>query len=136
RRRFIYQELLVLQIALAMRRQSLTLGVTAPELPLTGTIRGRIERTLGVELTRDQQRAIEEIAADLARPVPMNRLLQGDVGTGKTLVAMFAMLQTVAHGYQAVLMAPTELLARQHLATLERRLTNSRVRLRLLTGQL
>ena len=71
----------------------------------------------------------------MARPMPMNRLLQGDVGSGKTVVAVYAMLLAVAHGYQAALMAPTEVLARQHAATLERDLHESHVRIRVLTGR-
>jgi ATP-dependent DNA helicase RecG len=136
RRRFVFQELFVLQLALALRRQRLTSHWTAPVLPLTPPIRARIERLVPYTLTEDQQRIVDEIAADMARTEPMNRLLQGDVGCGKTVVALFAMLQTVAHGRQAVLMAPTELLARQHYQTLSRHLAHSRVRLGLLTGSL
>ena len=80
------------------------------------------------ELTAGQEKAIAEIAADMAGPLPMNRLLQGDVGSGKTVVAVYAMLLAVAHGYQAVLMAPTEVLARQHALTLDRMLAASQVR--------
>jgi ATP-dependent DNA helicase RecG len=76
------------------------------------------------------------VAADMGRPHPMNRLLQGDVGSGKTVVAVYALLLAVAHGQQAVLMAPTEVLARQHAATLAQALTASRVRWCLLTGGL
>ena len=72
----------------------------------------------------------------MARPVPMNRLLQGDVGSGKTIVAVYAMLVAVANGHQAVLMAPTEVLARQHGQTLRRLLAGSHVRLGELTGGL
>lgn len=136
RRRFVFQELFVLQLALALRRHRLTSNWTAPVLPLTVPIRARIERILPYTLTPDQQQVVEEIAADMGRTVPMNRLLQGDVGCGKTVVAMVAMLQTVAHGQQAVMMAPTELLARQHFQTLGRQLSHSRVRLGLLTGSL
>ena len=72
----------------------------------------------------------------MAGPLPMNRLLQGDVGSGKTIVAVYAMLLAVAHGYQAVLMAPTEVLARQHVLTLKRLLATSQVRCGQLTGGL
>ena len=71
-------------------------------------IDARITRLFPFELTKGQRRAIDEIAADMARPFPMNRLLQGDVGSGKTVVAMYAILLAVAHGYQAALMAPTD----------------------------
>ena len=82
----------------------------------------------------DQQRAIGEVAADMARPQPMNRLLQGDVGSGKTVVAVYALLLAVAHRQQAVLMAPTEILARQHAATLGMVLSESHVRWACLTS--
>ena len=77
-----------------------------------------------------------EVAHDLGQPHPMRRLLQGDVGSGKTVVAEYSMLLAVAHGFQAALMAPTEILARQHAATLQRDLHESRVRIQLLTGSL
>jgi ATP-dependent DNA helicase RecG len=136
RRRFIYQELLVLQLALALRRQALTLRGNAPPLPLSTKIDARIRRLFPFALTEDQDRAIAEIATDLARVTPMNRLLHGDVGSGKTVVAEYAMLLAVAHGFQAALMAPTEMLARQHARTLARDLHASRVRIAVLTGGL
>jgi ATP-dependent DNA helicase RecG len=136
RRRFIYQELLVLQLALAIRRWRLAHQRQAPPLPASSKIDSRITRLFPFELTNGQRQAIDEIAADMGRPFPMNRLLQGDVGSGKTVVAMYAMLLAVAHGYQAALMAPTEILARQHLQTLATALAASKVRLALLTGSL
>lgn len=136
RRRFVYQELLVLQLALALRKAALTAGKKAPVLEATARIDARILRLFPFELTTAQRSAMHEIAADMGRPVPMNRLLQGDVGSGKTVVAIYAMLLAVAHGHQAVLMTPTEVLAQQHARTLEARLTESRVRIALLTGSL
>ncbi len=136
RRRFVYQELFVLQLALALRRWQLQKSNQAPVLPATAKINARIHRLFPFELTADQQQAIDEIAADLGRSIPMNRLLQGEVGSGKTVVAEYAMLLAVAHGYQAVLMAPTEVLARQHLSTLSDDLGRSRVRMALLSGSL
>ncbi|NQT14566.1 MAG: ATP-dependent DNA helicase RecG, partial [Planctomycetes bacterium] len=94
----------------------------------------RICRLFPFELTPGQRQAIDRITADMAQSTPMNRLLQGDVGSGKTVVAVYAMLLAVAHGYQAVLMAPTEVLARQHAQTLERLLDRSHVRLGRLVG--
>ena len=108
----------------------------APPLEATAKIDARITRLFPFELTAAQKQAIGEIAADMARPVPMNRLLQGDVGCGKTVVAVYAMLLAVAHGSQAALMAPTEVLARQHRRTLEKLLAGSRVRIALLSGSL
>ncbi|MFO0904522.1 MAG: ATP-dependent DNA helicase RecG [Pirellulales bacterium] len=134
RRRFVFQELLVMQLALAMRRQRRLTGEKAPVMPTNDRIEERVRAVFPFEPTGDQRAAMREIAADLGRDVPMNRLLQGDVGTGKTLVAQYAMLLAVAHGYQAALMAPTEVLARQHARTLERSLAGSRVRIGLLTG--
>jgi ATP-dependent DNA helicase RecG len=136
RRRFIYQELLVLQLALAIRKFRLEHQRAAPPLAVSAKIDARITRLFPFELTAGQRQAIDEICRDMARPHPMNRLLQGDVGSGKTVVAMYAMLLAVAHGYQAALMAPTEILARQHLQTLGRALAASKVRIGLLTGSL
>lgn len=134
RRRLVVQELLVLQLALAMRRHQHAQGQTALPLPLTGKIRDRILGRMPFELTEYQLQAFAEIAADMDRTVPMNRLLHGDVGSGKTAVAVCAILLAVAHGAQAALMAPTEILARQHDRTIREILKNSRVRIALWTG--
>ena len=136
RRRFIFQELLVLQLGLALRRQKLISGRRAAKLPLTSQIDQRIRRLLPFTPTPDQESAIRDVARDMNSEVPMNRLLQGDVGTGKTVVAQFAVLLAIAHGYQAAIMAPTEVLARQHARTLGKSLSESRVRIGLLTGSL
>jgi ATP-dependent DNA helicase RecG len=136
RRRFIFQELLVLQLALAARRHQQRVNFRAPALEVSAQIDARITRLLPFALTPGQRRAIDEIGVDLNATTPMNRLLQGDVGSGKTLVAVYALLACVAHGHQAALMAPTEILARQHAHTLERLLDESRVRYRLLVGGL
>jgi ATP-dependent DNA helicase RecG len=136
RRRLVYQELFILQLALAIRRQQQHDQRRAPALEATAKIDARIRRLFPFELTAGQETAIAEIAADMAGPMPMNRLLQGDVGSGKTVVAVYAMLLAVAHGYQAALMAPTEVLARQHALTLERMLAASQVRRAQLTGGL
>ncbi len=136
RLRLIFQELFVMQLALAMRRTSLTGRLQAPEMPCTAQIRHRILRRFPFELTTDQDRVISEIASEMGRQFPMNRLLQGDVGSGKTVVAIFAMMLAVANGYQATLMAPTEVLARQHYQTLSKILADSRVRIGLLCGSL
>lgn len=134
RRRLVLQELLVLQLALAMRRHAHQQHQTAVALPLTGKIRDRILGRMPFELTEFQLAAFGEIASDLARTVPMNRLLHGDVGSGKTAVALCAILLAVAHGVQAALMAPTEILARQHDRTIREILRDSRVRIALWTG--
>lgn len=136
RRRFIYQELLVVQLALALRKWRLENLRRAPALAKSAKIDARITRLFPFELTPGQRVAIDEIAGDMGRTFPMNRLLQGDVGSGKTVVAMYAMLLAVAHGYQAAMMAPTEVLARQHVQTLSQSLAESKVRIGLLVGSL
>lgn len=112
-RRVRFDELLAQQISLrrayAARRER-----GAPSLQATGALTGTLLDALPFALTGAQQRAWQEIAADLAQPYPMQRLLQGDVGSGKTIVAALAMLHAVEAGYQAALMAPTEILAEQH----------------------
>jgi len=136
RRRFIYQELFILQLGLAVKRHHQQHQQQAPRLEATPQIDARIRRLFPFVLTAGQNEAIAQISADMARGLPMNRLLQGDVGSGKTVVAVYGMLLAVAHGHQAVLMAPTEVLARQHVLTLERLLATSRVRRGALVGGL
>ena len=135
-RRFIYQEFLILQLALSIRRTRLHDLNNSPPLEATAKIDARIRRLFPFELTAGQDQAIAEIAEDMNAAVPMNRLLQGDVGSGKTVVAVYAMLLAVACGHQAVLMAPTEVLARQHSITLDRMLAQSSVRRAQLVGGL
>jgi len=132
-RRFVFQELFVLQLAVSLRRAQQR-KFHAPELPGTTKIDARIRRLLPFELTPSQEQAIAQVSADMALNRPMNRLLQGEVGSGKTLVALYALLVTVAHGHQAALMAPTEILARQHADTLASLLEASRVRFAVLAG--
>jgi ATP-dependent DNA helicase RecG len=134
RRRFVFQELFILQLAVVARRWQQKVGFSAPPLAASAEINARIERLFPFEWTAGQRAAIGEIAADLAGETPMNRLLQGDVGSGKTVVAVYAMLVCVAGGHQAALMAPTEILARQHADTLAELLRASRVRYTLLVG--
>lgn len=134
RRRFIFQELFVLQLALGIRRWQQRSHHLAPEMPTNAKINARIMRLFPFELTAGQSRVIEEIAVDMAKSTPMNRLLQGDVGSGKTVAAVYAMLLAVANGRQAVLMAPTEILAVQHARTLGDALQASHVRWAILTG--
>jgi ATP-dependent DNA helicase RecG len=136
RRRFVYEEFLLLQLALGLRRRELRDRQRAPVLPVTPQIDARIRRLFRFRLTGDQDRAVADVCRDLASDRPMQRLLQADVGAGKTAVAVYALLVTVANKHQAVLMAPTEVLARQHWQTLEGYLAQSRVRRLLLTGGL
>jgi ATP-dependent DNA helicase RecG len=136
RRRFVYEELFLLQLALALRRRELRDRERAPSLPVTPAIDARIRRLFPFTLTQDQDRVVSEVCRDLAGTRPMQRLVQADVGAGKTAVAVYALLVTVANRHQAALMAPTEVLAAQHARTLDSYLANSRVRRLLLTGGL
>ena len=118
RERFVFQEALVLQTFLADRKAAVA-GQTAVPRPLRGGgLLEAFDASLPFALTPGQRDVGDQIAKDLARPHPMNRLVQGDVGSGKTLVALRAMLQVVDAGGQAAFMAPTEVLAQQHAATL------------------
>ena len=136
RHRFIFQELFVYQLALAMRRHRLKHDKPAPKIEATPMIHTRILKRFPFELTRDQLRAIDDVRADMAQDVPMNRLVQGDVGSGKTVIAQYAMLNAVANKQQAALMAPTELLARQHFTRLSQQLSGSQVMIELLVGSI
>jgi ATP-dependent DNA helicase RecG len=120
RRRLAFEELLLTQLAFLRRRAARRARTGAVMLTDRDALGGRwLAQGLPFALTGDQQRAIETIAADLARAAPMQRLLMGEVGSGKTVVALYAMLQAVGHGRQAALMAPTETLAEQHFATIQ-----------------
>jgi ATP-dependent DNA helicase RecG len=118
RRRLAFDELLLLQIWLARRRRERE-SELAPALGPPGELVGRYRGVLPFKLTEHQERAIAELDGDLERSVPMQRLLQGEVGSGKTVVALYALLRAVDAGKQGALMAPTETLAEQHFLTLE-----------------
>jgi len=120
RERLAYDELFELQIAVLARRAKRAQTRAATPLPFPAPLRGAYERALPFALTGAQRRAIADILDDLARGTPMARLLQGDVGSGKTVVAAAALLATAANGCQSSLMAPTEILAEQHFRTLRR----------------
>lgn len=134
RRRLAYDELFMLQLAVHLKRRHLRESMRAPALPSSAAIERRIRERLPFALTGAQERVVGEIAADLGKQTPTNRLIQGDVGSGKTAVAAWAMLLTVANGHQAALMAPTEILAEQHYQAFSKLLDGSRVRIALLTG--
>ncbi|MGQ0637132.1 MAG: ATP-dependent DNA helicase RecG [Planctomycetaceae bacterium] len=136
RRRLIFEDLLELQLGVALRRRAWRAGKSAPRIPVTAKIDSRIRRLFPFQLTAGQNQAVREIAADLDSGTAMHRLLQADVGAGKTVVAVYAMLAAVAAGWQTALMAPTEVLATQHWDTIDRLLRHSRVNRLLLTGQL
>lgn len=136
RRRLAYDELLLFQLGVHMKRAHLRQTMKAPALERTEAIEERIRSRMPFELTEAQARVVNEIATDLALDVPMNRLVQGDVGSGKTVVALDAMLRAIGHGHQAALMAPTEILAEQHLLSIGAMLEGSGVRVALLTGNM
>jgi ATP-dependent DNA helicase RecG len=133
RARLALDELLLLQVGLARAREG-TEEATAPVLGSPGELVSRYRGELPFELTPDQKQAIEEIDADLAEPRPMQRLLQGDVGSGKTVVALYTLLRAVEAGKSGALMAPTETLAEQHFLTVEPICSAVGVRCVLLTG--
>jgi ATP-dependent DNA helicase RecG len=136
KRRFVFEDLLEFQVALALRRRAWKRGPPAPPLPVSALIDARARRLFAFQFTAGQNRAVAEICRDMASEQAMHRLLQADVGAGKTAVAIYAMLVAVANGFQAVLMVPTELLANQHWETIDSLLAESRVKRRLLTGSL
>jgi ATP-dependent DNA helicase RecG len=133
RRRLAFEELLLLQLAVTGRRRARRERRRAAALEATGEVVDPWVASLPFELTGDQRRACAEIDVDLARERPMQRLLMGEVGSGKTAVALAAMLRAVENGRQAALMAPTETLAEQHLATIDA-LLGGAVPVELLTG--
>ena len=120
RRRLAFDELLRVQAVLVMRKRAIERDSRGIRHTLDGELVGRLRAALPYELTAAQQRTIAEIEVDLAGPHPMHRLLQGDVGAGKTLVAVSAMLTAVQGGHQGALMAPTEVLAEQHATGVRR----------------
>ncbi|MBY0397680.1 MAG: ATP-dependent DNA helicase RecG, partial [Thermoleophilia bacterium] len=132
--RLAYDEFMAHQIGLALARASMRRGKGRPSLG-TGRLQGRVIGSLPFPMTGAQARALAEIAADMASGQRMNRLLQGDVGSGKTLVAFLALLVAVEAGGQGVLMAPTEILARQHLESLAPLAAAAGIRIALLTGR-
>jgi ATP-dependent DNA helicase RecG len=135
RRRLAFDELLLVQLAYLRRRATKDVSAQAAVLDDAPTLSHRwLETMLPFEPTDDQQAAMRTVAADLAQPRPMQRLLMGEVGSGKTVVALYAMLRAIEHGHQAALMAPTETLAEQHFATLQALMPGEAVPAALLTG--
>ena len=117
RRRLAFDELLRVQLVLVRRKRALESNSVGLAHQVRGELVGRFHAALPYQLTAAQERVIDEIDVDLAAPRPMHRLLQGDVGSGKTVVALTAMLSAVQTGHQGALMAPTEVLADQHYAS-------------------
>jgi ATP-dependent DNA helicase RecG len=134
RERLRFEELFLYQAILATRKRSHRVARPAPRLGKPGESVGRWIESLPFEPTHDQLRAFGEIDADLDSGEPMQRLLMGEVGSGKTVVALYSMLRALEAGFQAVLMAPTETLAEQHAVTLGRLLAEAATPFALLTG--
>jgi ATP-dependent DNA helicase RecG len=132
--RLILEEFVLFQLALADQRARVVVTAKPHRIQVTDAIRDLARRVLPFTLTPGQKQALREIAEDLQRPTAMNRLLQGDVGSGKTIVALLAAVVVMANGLQVVLMAPTELLAEQHARTVAARLEGTPFRSVLLTG--
>ncbi len=136
-RRLIFEELFFLELGLELKRRRMRQRAGI-EFSTTGKVREAIREVLPFHPTGAQKRALGEIVADMRQPSPMRRLLQGDVGSGKTIVALQAMLVAMENGYQAALMAPTEILATQHFLAARKLLERSsrRYQIVLLTGSL
>ncbi|OGR67820.1 MAG: ATP-dependent DNA helicase RecG [Elusimicrobia bacterium GWC2_61_19] len=136
RRRFIYEELLLLALAWAIKKRQTRSVLKGFGYEIKKNLLTPFRERLGFQLTAAQAHAINEIFADMQVPTPMGRLLEGDVGSGKTVVALSAMLLAAENGGQSVFAAPTEILAEQHFLTFERFLKGLGVRFALLTGRL
>ncbi|MEZ6124807.1 MAG: DEAD/DEAH box helicase family protein [Planctomycetaceae bacterium] len=128
RQRIILDDLLEFQLGLALRRRIWGTRAKAHSIDVSARVDARIRRLFDFRFTKGQDQAISELVQDLKLNQPMHRLLQADVGAGKTVIAVYAMLAAIAAGYQAVLMAPTEVLASQHWQTFEELLAESRVK--------
>jgi ATP-dependent DNA helicase RecG len=133
-RRLIFEEFFLFQLGLVLRRRRSDAERKPRSIVVTDDIRESARRVLPFKLTGDQKKVIGEIVADMKRPQPMNRLLQGDVGSGKTIVALLAALVAMENGFQVAFMAPTEILAEQHFITIRKLLEAARFRIALLTG--
>jgi ATP-dependent DNA helicase RecG len=135
-RRLAYDELFLMELGLGLRKQRIKQSQPACPLKITEKLDSRIRRLFPFSLTKDQDKVIQEICQDMAQSEPMNRLLQGDVGSGKTVVALYAALLAIGLQQQVAIMAPTEILAEQHFLSIENYLSDSRVKRILLTGGL
>jgi ATP-dependent DNA helicase RecG len=137
-RTLAFEEIFLLQLALAERRREVARTERGTQYEISDALRLKLAKLLPFKLTEAQKRVLKEIGEDLRSPHPMNRLLQGDVGSGKTIVALLTLLVAVENGHQGVLMAPTEILADQHARAVIRMLKDagSEVRVSVLTGSM
>ena len=134
-RRLILEEFFRFQVGLQLRRREAAAEQKAHTTRIDDSIRATMRAVLPFHLTPGQRQALTAIGTDMQRPTPMNRLLQGDVGAGKTIVALLAAVLAMENGQQVAFMAPTEILAEQHYATIVRLLGPTRFRVALVTGQ-
>ena len=134
-RSLVFDELFFLQLGMGLRRRAVE-RETGLQLPDRGQLAGRLRQFMPFRLTGAQERVLREIEADMAAPHPMHRLVQGDVGSGKTILALFAALRAIENGYQAAFMAPTEVLAEQHYSTIGKFAAALGISTTLLTGEL
>jgi ATP-dependent DNA helicase RecG len=134
-RRLIFEDFFVFQTGLALRRQQNAQIRKALVCTVDDRVRAAARAVLPFKLTDGQRQALAEIVADMQKEWPMQRLLQGDVGAGKTIVALLAAIVAMENGFQVAFMAPTEILAEQHFATITRWLAHTRFRVALLTGR-
>lgn len=134
-RRIIFDEFFFLELGMALKKRGVTLE-TGISFKTDGALVQRLLNLLSFQLTRAQKRVLAEIKEDLEKPHPMNRLIQGDVGSGKTVVALLTSLYVVECGYQAAIMAPTEVLAEQHFLNLHRWVEPLGVKVALLTSSI
>lgn len=134
-RRIIFDEFFFLELGLALKKRGVALE-TGISFKTEGRLPKQLLDRLSFQLTRAQERTLSEIVADMEKPHPMNRLIQGDVGSGKTIVALLASLRAVECGFQAAIMAPTEVLAEQHYLTIHRWIEPLGIRIGLLTSNI
>ncbi len=133
-RRLIFEEFFLLQLGLALKREGVKVEVKGIKYEVTDQLRKKLASILPFKLTDAQRRVLKEIGEDLKSDHPMNRLLQGDVGCGKTIVALLAMIVAVENKFQAALMAPTEILAEQHHFNIKRLLSDTNFKVDILTS--
>lgn len=136
RRRLVFEELYLMQCGLAYLKHKIKNTCQGIKHAPDNELVAKVQRKLPFALTGDQRKALQEIKADMEDLTPMQRMIQGDVGSGKTVLAAIALAKTVENGYQGALMAPTEILAEQHYHTLARLLAPQGIRLAVLTGKL
>ncbi len=133
-RRLIFEEFFLFQLGIVQRKRRADGERKGRPVVVTDSTRDAVRKILPFKLTNDQKTVIRDIVKDMERPQPMNRLLQGEVGSGKTIIALMAALVAMENGLQVAFMAPTEILAEQHFFNIRRLLEQSRFRLTLLTG--